>query len=443
MRKNKYAILCGAAVAAMPLVSKAVTITYTWDWNDISYSTSSTGNYTLASSGPAGTLTGTTANTTLEIPSGDFFKIGLDVNVGGDTYPGDAFGGAPETLGVASWQVGLAASNKAVGSVVPLNQTVGVTVSNIVLNPVFLSTHNPGLTDGNGGVNAAQGTIGANSFGGSQYSTSMSYGGGAPAELYNSLRAKANGSTGQTSTFTLTNNASAFQYVVLNSAAFNSGGSTPVNVPATFKNQTYNGATDSFSAMPVLNLVIGTPNTGGGTSSNKIISLVTTQSAVQGTAPNGYGANPLATLPVSPLGQTTSVTFAATPTGYVAVTGGPSPFYALKILVNGNTATTSAIAAIVNDITGSEAGVGSAVAVAGSAYAGVFPGYDILVPDSLSNASPYFAFDFTSPTDGDSSIGAVTVTSVAAVPEPATMAGVILGAAGLLLGRRKNRTLVA
>jgi hypothetical protein len=167
---------------------------------------------------------------------------------------------------------------------------------------------------------------------------------------------------------------------------------------------------------------------------NKTISLVAT-------TPTTYGSS-LGSVAVSPNGKVTSANFAATATGYVSVTNGPSPYYALKILVGGQTASSSAIAAIVADINNNESGVGTASALSTDGFASAFPGYDILVPDSLSNASPYFAFDFSSTGDADSTY-AVTVTSVAAVPEPATMAGVILGAAGLLLGRRKNRTLVA
>jgi hypothetical protein len=340
----------------------------------------------------------------------------------------------------------MTASNKAVGSIVPLNQTVGTTISNIVINGNFTGTTGPGSSDGNGGMNASVGAIGSNPFSG-PYVAKMSYGGGAAAEVYNSLRFKANGSTGQTSTFTLTPNSSAMQYVVLNQPASNTGGSSPTNVPATFKNQTFISGTDTLSPMPVLNLVIGTPTTGGSTGgttgTNKIISLATT--ATTGTAPNGYGNAALGTLnPVN--GSPVSVNISGgAAVGFVNDTVG-SPVYALKVLVNGATPTSSALVQICADINANDSGVGIAKPMSTSTWASLFPGYDILIPKT-GVGDPAFQFDFSSTasdgTDSDTALGAVTVTSIAAVPEPATAAGVVLGAAGLLLGRRKKRLEVA
>jgi hypothetical protein len=54
---------------------------------------------------------------------------------------------------------------------------------------------------------------------------------------------------------------------------------------------------------------------------------------------------------------------------------------------------------------------------------------------AAGTVSPEFlGVDFSS----DSTTTGVTVTDVAAVPEPASAAGILLGAAGLLLGRRKR-----
>jgi len=188
----------------------------------------------------------------------------------------------------------------------------------------------------------------------------------------------------------------------------------------------------------------------GGT--NKIVSLVTT-AAPTGTAPNGYGAAPLGTLTVTNAGGTGKYfpgyfnVAGGAATGFIAVKGflpaDVPEVYALQVAINGVELlpTDTRLASIIADIEGSDSNISSGVTtVLGSPYAALFPGYDIIVPTSIAGGStPYFAWDFSSATDSDTALGAVTVTSVAAVPEPATAAGLVLGAAGLLLGRRKNR----
>jgi hypothetical protein len=108
--------------------------------------------------------------------------------------------------------------------------------------------------------------------------------------------------------------------------------------------------------------------------------------------------------------------------------------YALNIKVNGLDPTAGQISAIINDINGSNTGNVTAGPVSGQ-FAAVFPGYDILLTAAAGTLSPEFlGVDFSS----DSTTTGVTVTDVAAVPEPASAAGILLGAAGLLLGRRKR-----
>jgi hypothetical protein len=214
------------------------------------------------------------------------------------------------------------------------------------------------------------------------------------------------------------------------------------------------GNATTFSYTPLV-----TGSTSSTTGTNKIVSLIaTTSGAPVGTAPNGYGTVPLGTLAVTNAGGPgkyfpgyLNIPGGAT-SGYVAVAGFlPNDYpevYALKLSVNGVAATTSQIATIISDIqtsiggqSNASLGIASVTTVAGSPYASLFGGYSIIVTDT--SVDPYFAFDFSSSgsdtTDADSALGPVTVTSIAAVPEPATAAGVILGAAGLLLGRRKNR----
>lgn len=190
-----------------------------------------------------------------------------------------------------------------------------------------------------------------------------------------------------------------------------------------------------------------TPTTG----TNKIISLVTS-GAPTGTPPNGYGSAPAGpTLDV----HTGTAAFDTFPgvgltTGYVGVTGeNPSStteLYALDLDLNGapiSPTDTADLNKIIADIDASNSNV-SASLLTSSPYAGAFPpGYDLLITVTGGSASPFFAWDFSNSgadtTDPDTSVGNVTVTGIAAVPEPASAVGIFLGASGLLLGRRKNR----
>jgi len=77
-------------------------------------------------------------------------------------------------------------------------------------------------------------------------------------------------------------------------------------------------------------------------------------------------------------------------------------------------------------------------------YTTLFPGYEVLLTESPGvSSSSELEFDFSSTGEQDSAVPGLVLTGVAAVPEPATAAGVVMGAAGLLLGRRKNRLTVA
>jgi len=187
------------------------------------------------------------------------------------------------------------------------------------------------------------------------------------------------------------------------------------------------------------------------TGSNKIISLVTS-GAPTGTPPNGYGSAPAGpTLDVH-TGTAAFDTFPApgVTTGFVAVTGeNPSSnteLYALQLDLNGvpiSPSDTADLNKIIADIDASST-TATASLLSASPYAGAFPpGYDLLITTSAGSASPFFAWDFSSAasdfTDSDTALGAVTVTGIAAVPEPASAVGIFLGASGLLLGRRKNR----
>jgi hypothetical protein len=109
--------------------------------------------------------------------------------------------------------------------------------------------------------------------------------------------------------------------------------------------------------------------------------------------------------------------------------------YGLKLVGLSSDAPTAAaqIATIITDI---NAGLGGVTAlVPTSDVAAIFPGYQIELKGNIGNltADQSLGFDFTQETN----VAGITVSDVAAVPEPASIAGLVLGAS-MLLGRRKR-----
>jgi hypothetical protein len=128
-------------------------------------------------------------------------------------------------------------------------------------------------------------------------------------------------------------------------------------------------------------------------------------------------------------------------TFYVQATGwnpaGDEEIFALNVKVNGADPTAAQDSAIVNDINANNTGV-FASTISGQ-FLGVFPGYDILLTagPSANNSPSYLAIDFSA----DTVTAGVTVTDVAAVPEAAAVATLLLPSiASLLLGRRRSRS---
>jgi hypothetical protein len=138
-------------------------------------------------------------------------------------------------------------------------------------------------------------------------------------------------------------------------------------------------------------------------------------------------------------------------TGYAAASGfnpvTDTEVYALQLNYSGGVVSpsnTTLIAAIVSDINASSSNV-SASAVTG-VYASLFPTYDVLLTSTAgftpgAGGVADLGIDFSQ--DTDAATPGLVVTEVAAVPEPATAAGAVLGAAGLLLGRRKKQAATA
>jgi len=206
-----------------------------------------------------------------------------------------------------------------------------------------------------------------------------------------------------------------------------------------------------------------------GNSTHNIVSLTSATQAggsygVQLTS--GTGANQATFAPNAPVPGTINVTkvgagayipgFANGVSGATAGTGaiadfaaisgfaaGDQEIYALKLLVGGTAPTTTQMNSIVADIGGQSGDgvntvaslIGSPTGLAGQ-IAGLFPGYDLMLTVTSGSATPFLGFDFSQETN----VAGVVVTNIAAVPEPASAAILLIGS-GLILGRRKRNAL--
>jgi hypothetical protein len=466
---SRKSIILAAALSSIPLVAaKGATITYTYE--SFQYSLNQGTTWTPVT----GTISGSTE--TVNVPVGAIVQTGIAVTVtnnptptavttGGYASAGSHAGFVPSNLGIASFGFGFTANSNGAWD------AGGLGSGNFV--PSVSSTEfNGGPTgtgvDGATATPANPGGISQNSLSGNNtpqtdnsttIGTQISYGAGSAAELVGGLAFDALGASGTTAQFTpiytgLTPGQTADAYWVWSSKGTGTT-STATNAPV-FKLQDISSS-DTVNALPTLDLVIGGGSVATGT--NKIISLGLTGTALTGTTPpNGY-ENYVGLL-TSKGGSLSNVLTPNNNVGFANLSGGTANGYVLLALNLGTGVLTPAanaaqIAQIVTDINNSNSSVG-AIAISSTPGQPGFPfyqfdggatQYDIAIPVG-SNPST-FAYDFSnvSPdtTDPDTTVGtgqagsAVTVTAIAAVPEPATAAGVILGAAGLLLGRRKNR----
>ncbi len=456
MRTRKYGVLAAAAMASVPAISHAsIAVTFSYDTSTLMYSTSS--NFATFTAVPI-------VGGAVSVPVNDYFRFGVDVSVTGDTNPSsggtyDQTNGStqPANLGLAAFGFAFNLSSP-VTTLAPFQRGAGTQASPYT-SRAAVSTSFGTTSQGNVNILTGQvGTGGAYLSGGNNVNvvgTTSNYpvitvgAGSGGTQAFTNLIYKAGPAAGQ-STITAIIPTGADAITILD----------PTYTPSTSTPPDYVPATTGFTTNNLPALVVNVTGGAATTGSNRIVSLVTTGSAPTGTAPNGYGSTPLGTLSVQFAGGSgkyfpgyLNISGGAT-SGYVAVKGfapGDSPeIYALQVAIGGVvlSPTDTRLAAIITDIKAGDDTTSinnlGVTAVSGSPYASLFPGYDILVPSSVAGgAAPYFAFDFSSAgtdtTYGDPALGNITVTAIAAVPEPATAAGVILGAAGLLLGRRKNR----
>jgi hypothetical protein len=139
-------------------------------------------------------------------------------------------------------------------------------------------------------------------------------------------------------------------------------------------------------------------------------------------------------------GNAAIASFAATPTGYLAVSGfSPSTdgeTYALEITDNSPANLAADLADAAAEINAGTYTGYTLTASTTDPLTILNSGYDFYITignDTLGTGSPYFGFDFT---QLNGTTDTLSVTAVAAVPEPASLAMVGFGCAALLRRRR-------
>lgn len=358
----------------------------------------------------------------------------------------------PANLGLASFGYGFSTSD---ATNAPLD------VSNVALDltgTLFGGSTGTG-TEINVPGNVDIGTITGNGLAGNVSPTTaaaaapLGYGGGTAAELFNTLQVDLSATASGTYTITPNTQDGYFAYV-----AYNSGGTTSTLKPS-YKNVTVT-TTDTLTVLPALTIVVQASTSS--VSVHPIISLV----AGSGNVQTNYGSG-VGTLALTGVGHgsynVATANFAETQTGSVSVTGfnpvTDEEIYALKLsngsgaILNNSTNQAGILTNVMNDINGQNGNAtptlaqGTIVAsLVTGVFSSLFPGYDILltVNGFSATSGAELGFDFSSdPGEVYAPDQGLSVTSVAAVPEPATAAGIVLGAAGLLLGRRRNKAVVA
>jgi len=440
MRSYSKSLIVAAALAAVPAAANAVVVTYSIDPNDFFMSALRAGPYVPV---PAVDITGNGAATTVTLPvtdAGFFVKFGVDAQLSNLTS-GTASSSNPAT-GLAQFSFGATDANPSIAIITAgkNSNASGATLASPVINAIFSSATNNGQSDGNGGIlNPAATTTGINPA--TAANKNFNVGTSGPQELASSIEI-ANLQTGSAK-FTITPYLAGTQYVTVKP------GSTAGTSSAQYGANTLSG-TDSAAAAPTLTLVVGGTVTTGPTHS--IISLTPGTTVVPGYTP-ADGTIAMTGKGFGSYNVTTAANFTTATTGSVLVSGfNPSTdkeIYALKLSQNGtaisptNSTLLSAIAADINGGNGNLPPTGVSASLISGVFANLFPGYDLLLtstgvtPADLGG-NAVLGFDFSSAGEGNAADAGITVTGVAAVPEPATAAGVVIGAAGLLLGRRKR-----
>jgi hypothetical protein len=382
------------------------------------------------------------ATNTVTVPSGDIVEFGVDVTVTGDTNTAatGTTGAAtynnskhnqPANLGLAGYGFGLTDSSAAIANVVDSAPPGGTTTSVAGSGDATWEVHVSGnVDDTGGGINGNTGPESGGVLVGNHASTGtlaantglFGVGGSGSAELLNSLQIQTN--KGGTAVFTPTDqvgpgNLAIVTYASGGTSTSSSPKYTPVTVAA--------GDGNVVNNLPALTVIVA----GGPPPSTPIVNLT-----AQGSQTIGGTSLPLLHV-VGANGSYVSAhdSVASLATANAEVTGfnpaTDAETYALKL---SGSLTPTQIATIITDINVSSATDGVLALLPTADVAALAPGYQIeLTATTSKSADQNIGFDFSQETN----IAGVTVTDVIAVPEPASI-GLLMGASGLLLGRRKR-----
>jgi hypothetical protein len=439
MQNRKVLILASAAaLAGAPMVANAAPIlTFTWE-----ISTDGGVTYAPIASGSQ-----------VNLAKGATDYLGLLVDLNG-TSPNAAFSGPysvsphlqPQYLGLTSFGFGFNNSN---GVATTMDSTyveqAGTPSPDLAGNNPpgpYTGVGTPGTDDGSGGIAASSlsgsfiaATASVNTT--AKAAGNVGWGGNANAEIFRDLSITG-GATGGTSVITPLTLSTSFNYT------------TDVTTGTTTTAPTYGQSGTGYTAvLPTLSFIVP-----GGVSTathQPIISLISSSSTPGATYGQADGMITMTGKGNGSYNVSTAAGFTAATTGGIDVKGfnptSDTEIYALKLTSNGVAISGTQITTVIADINGGS-GNTTAVGVTASAITGVytnlFPGYQVLLTSAAGvTDDAELNFDFSSTGEQDSAVPGLVLTGVAAVPEPATAAGVVLGAAGLLLGRRKNRISVS
>ncbi len=462
MLRNKTAIasIAAAVTAAVAPLAHSATLSQSYYTVQIS---------TVGTFATSTTLTVSAANPTVSVPAGDFLRFGISdvVTNNPDPYQNNAFDQAnqgngnnalPATLGLASIGYTITSSDVA-GTVLPA--VVGGSGSSASTatfyggNSVTFASKTTGdVIGGNVGtafsVFAGNGTQDLTTSGGL---ANVGFDNGSTPYTFQRLSYHSIGTANATVTITPTMRVDQTQYYTLaDGGSINPTTGNPVS-PTTQTNLF--GLGDTVNALPALTVnIIGTPTPTP--TATTVISLAATaptpanQTTNRGTitVTQGQGGAVGTSNTLDFTSMTTPVgtnNFTGIQSGFVTANGflaGQTEAYGFSLLDNGGTPTTAALNDLVTFLNGNASG-GTAVLRTGAltpAQAFVFRGLPAadqiaFITTGTPGASPEFlGFDVS----GFTADGTFTITSLTAVPEPASIAGLALGVGGLLASRRKR-----
>lgn len=443
LKRKSYLVLAAATFATLPVATRAATITFSYDAADMQVSSDGGNTFGPAVFNPA--------TNTVTVPAGDIVEFGVDVTVTGNANPaatGTTGAGTynnskhsqPATLGLAAYGFGMTDSSATTANVVDSAGpgAGGTTTSSAGAADASWEVHVQGNVDDNGGGILTTGPESGGVLVGNHASSGTAatnaglfgVGGSGAAEILNGLQISAN--KGGTAVFTPTDQVGPGNLAIV---TYLSGGSstTAAGAPKYAPYTIQPGDGNTVNNLPALTLdVIGVTPT-----ASPIVNLT-----AQGSQLADY-TNTLPLLHVT--GHNGSYTPAYdhnvnNANGVAEVTGfspaNDAETYALKLAglsSNSNTAAAQ-IATIITDINANSATDGVLAVLPTPDVAALAPGYQIELTATSTSADQSLGFDFTQETN----VAGVTVTDVMAVPEPASI-GLLMGASGLLLGRRKRK----